>query len=233
LSGYFSSKLEARVDIKRINFSIMGNLSIEELMVWDPRQNKILSVREMTVTTRLSHLITGELTFEEIHVAGVDATLIRNEDGLNIQYIIDAFFKPTGDTDTTSSTPINLRFKNILLEEIVFTSTVNGVTTAANLGTLRSRGVEFSTRPNKIIVDEISLDKTAVNVLSTWRQDMDDNCFITTPIRRVTRTMTVAKLSLPRPICSTPLRRCRLPPLTPAASNWLPVFAWCRSATLW
>jgi hypothetical protein len=174
LSGYFSSKLEARVDIKRINFSIMGNLSIEELMVWDPRQNKILSVREMTVTTRLSHLITGELTFEEIHVAGVDATLIRNEDGLNIQYIIDAFFKPTGDTDTTSSTPINLRFKNILLEEIVFTSTVNGVTTAANLGTLRSRGVEFSTRPNKIIVDEISLDKTAVNVLSTWRQDMDD-----------------------------------------------------------
>src|SRR6218665_1093789 len=94
LSNYLSSKIDAKVNIHRVRFSIWGSVTIEDLTVWDPHQDKILSAHKIEVTSNIFKLATGELTFDEIHLAGIDGKLIQSKEGLNIQFIIDAF-KPT------------------------------------------------------------------------------------------------------------------------------------------
>ena len=166
LSNYLSSKIEAKVNIERVKFSILGSVTIEDLTVWDTRQDKIFSAHKIEVTSNIFKLVTGELSFDEIHLAGIDGKLIQSEEGLNIQFIIDAF-KSTEQPDTTKSTGVNLQFKKVLLENIVFEFTSNGITVVANLGRFSTQKAEVFTNPTKIKADQVILERTLVNVLST------------------------------------------------------------------
>src|SRR6186713_705232 len=172
LSNYLSSKIEARVNIGGVKFSILGDVTIEDLTVWDPHENKIFSGHKIKGISNIFKLVTGELIFDEIRLDGIDGKLIQSQEGLNIQFIIDAF-KPTEQPDTTKSKAVNLKFKKVVLENIVFefTSTVNGITVVANVGTFTTRKIEFSTNPTKITADEVFLENTIVNTLSTQLTD--------------------------------------------------------------
>jgi hypothetical protein len=172
LSGYLSSKTEAKVDIERIRFSLLGNVGIDNLSVKDPDNNKIVSAREITVSVPVLDLIKGDLIFDDIRLAGVDGTLVQTENGLNIQFILDAF-RPAQKMDTTQSAPVKILFRNILLEDILFefNSAVNGTSVAVNLGTFTFTGGEFSTKPTAIKAEKLLLQQTIVDVLTTHRAD--------------------------------------------------------------
>ena len=175
LSNYLSSKIEARVDIGGVKLSILGNVTIEDLIVRDRQQNKIFSGHKIKVTSNIFELVKGKLIFDEIHLDGIDCKLIQSKEGLNIQFIIDAF-KPTEQSDTTESPGVNLKFKKVVLENIVFefTSMVNGISVVANVGTFITEKVEFFTNPTKIAADKIILEHTIVNTLSTQSTNTDD-----------------------------------------------------------
>ena len=180
LSNYLSSKIEASVNIKGVKLSILGNVTIEDLTVWDPHQNKIFSGHKIEGKSNIFELVTGKLIFDEIHVDGIDGRLIQSKEGLNIQFIIDAF-KPAEQPDTTTKSPgVNLKFKKVVLENIAFefTSMVNGITVVADVGTFITENVELSTGPTKITADEVILAHTIVNTLSTQPRDTVDT-FVT------------------------------------------------------
>ncbi len=171
LSKYLSSKIEALVEIQRIRFSILGNVGIEGLEVWDPSKKKILSVGNIDVSTSIPNLIFGDFIFDDIQIKGLTGQLIQHPEGLNIQFIIDAF-APT-EKQTGPSKEVILQFKNILLENIhfEFTSRVNGTTVAVELGKFISNDAKFSTTPNKISANKFYLEHTTVNVLTLDRAD--------------------------------------------------------------
>ncbi|MEQ1587828.1 MAG: hypothetical protein ABL895_18220, partial [Cyclobacteriaceae bacterium] len=166
LSTYLSTKIEAKVDIQRITFSILGNVAIDDLTVWDPDNNKILSAHKIEVASSIYNLVTGDYIFDQVHIEGAEAKLTQHKDGLNIQFILDAF-EPK-EKRTNSSTPITLQFKKVQLENVMFefTSTVSGVSVAVNLGTLTTQAAEFSTNPTRIKADQVILEHTVVNTLS-------------------------------------------------------------------
>jgi TamB, inner membrane protein subunit of TAM complex len=172
LSGYLSSKTEARVDIQRIKFSLLGNATIDDLSVWDPDDTKIFSAHKIEVASSIYNLIKGDFIFDQVHIEGADVNLIQHQEGLNIQFILDAF-KPKEKQTTTPSNPITLQFKKVRLENVrfEFTSTVSGTTVAVNLGTFTGQEAEFSTSPLKIKADQIILERSAVNTLSVQRPD--------------------------------------------------------------
>jgi autotransporter translocation and assembly factor TamB len=66
LSNYLSSKIEANVDIERIRFSLLGNVTIHNLAVSDPQNAKILSALEIEVRASVFDLLRGNLIFDEI-----------------------------------------------------------------------------------------------------------------------------------------------------------------------
>lgn len=166
--NYLSSRFESRVDIQRISFSILGDVAVHEITIWDPQRTKIFSAQKIEVASNIIDLLAGDFVFDDVHITGVSGHLIERQDGLNIQFILDAF-KPTKKQVTTESTPINLQFRKILLENIVFefASSVSGLSVETNLGSFVGDGVEFSTGPDKITANQVILQRTVANVLTT------------------------------------------------------------------
>jgi hypothetical protein len=172
ISEYLSTKLNARVDIQRIRFSVLGNASVQDLTVWDPHKNKILTIHEIEVSSNLAALISGHLVFDEVRIAGMNGKISQEEDELNIQFILDAF-KPSEEQDTAQSNPVHILLNKILLENILFeyNSSVNGVSVATNLRMFHSQQLEVTTQPLAFKADQVLLEGAVVNVLNSYAQD--------------------------------------------------------------
>lgn len=170
LSTYLSSKIEARLTIERIHFSILGNVAIEELAIWDPDGQKIFSAQKIEVASSIYNLIAGDFIFDQVHIDGADVNLIQRKDGLNIQFILDAF-KPKEKQAPTKSNPITLQFKKVALENIAFefTSIVSGTSVDVNVGTFTSTEFELITDPLTLKADQVFIEQTLVNTLSRQR----------------------------------------------------------------
>jgi len=169
VANYLSSKIESRVDINSVTFSLLGEVTIKEITVWDRSERKIISARKVEVSTSISNLIKGDYIFNVIHLDGVEGELVQREEGLNIQFILDAFQSKKNQPTTTSSNPVTLQFRKVQLENILFkfNSLVSGIAVDVNLGILTLDDAEFSSHPTKIKADQVILQNTVVNTLST------------------------------------------------------------------
>ncbi len=172
MSNYLSAKMEARVDIQKIGFSIWGNAAIEEIKVWDPKDNQVFSAQKIEVASSIYNLVRGDFIFDKVFIEGFDGHLIQREEGMNIQFILDVF-KPTEKPSTTKSNPVTLQFKRIELVNSVFefTSMVSGTSVAVNLGTFTGQEAEISTNPITIKADQAIIERSVVNALSVQHPD--------------------------------------------------------------
>ncbi|MDZ7647181.1 MAG: hypothetical protein U5K54_08385 [Cytophagales bacterium] len=170
-----SSKIETRVAIRSIEFSILGKVIIEDITVWDPDHTKIFSAEQIEVTSGISDLVRGNLIFDKIYIAGVDFHLIQQEDELNIQFIFDAF--QSTKTQSAKSKAVTLLFRSIQLDSIhfEFTSIKDGTNVDVNLGKLVGKEVEFITSLNKIKAHSIYLSKAEVNVFQSENPENSAN----------------------------------------------------------
>jgi len=170
ITRYFNTFLatmtEGRIEIDHLDFSFLGNIEVQGLKVWDPDSNQIFSVGILAASVDPFDIISGDLVFGEIRIEDVKGHLIQKKDGLNIQFVMDAF--ASTDSAIVEPTPIKLVFKNILLKNIDFTYTseVDDMDIKVNLGSLDCENITFSTLPNLLSTDEICLDNAAVHILS-------------------------------------------------------------------
>ncbi|MBL7857546.1 MAG: translocation/assembly module TamB domain-containing protein [Cyclobacteriaceae bacterium] len=166
VANYLSAKIDARIAIHRIKFSILGNVVIEDVTVWDPYQTRIFTVQKIEVTTHILDLLTGDFIFDTIRLAGVEGKLIQDGDGMNIQFIVAAFQSPSELQKKTST--IKLQFNRVQLENsaVDFVSTVSGITVNTALANLTIQDVELSTAPLEIIAGRVFLQQAAVQIVS-------------------------------------------------------------------
>ena len=169
LGGYLSTELASRVEIDRIGFSLLGDLSVDGLRVWDPDSNKILSVGKFKVTSNIRDLFSGKYIFSELHLKDVEANLEEREDGLSIQYILDIFGKTATKDPTVSVTTevLTLQFNDIIFENIAFTyrSVVSRSDFSIKLAKGSGKNVMYSSGPDNSKASAISLDGAVVNIL--------------------------------------------------------------------
>ncbi len=166
LTSYLSAKIGSRVEIEKVRFSLLGNLSIEHLQVWDADSTRIISVNHLRITSDLRDLISGDYIMKELEIEGVDVVLNELEDGLNIQYILEAFVTK-GPQDSVPS-ELTVLFNKILLENIDFhySSKVNGTSISVHLEKCLGNDAAYSTNPDKVKADIVSIDNLAVDILN-------------------------------------------------------------------
>ena len=166
LTNYLSTKIGSRVEIERVKFSVLGNLSIDQLQVWDMDSIRILSVKEIKLTTDLFDLISGDFIFNDLYIEGVNAELDEYEDGLNIQYILEAFIaKGLKDTVPSEFTVI---FNKVVLENIDFhyASAVNSSSMSLQLRKFTGEDVVYSSNPDKIKINTVLLENADIDLLT-------------------------------------------------------------------
>jgi len=175
LANYLSSKTETRIDIQSIEFSLLGKVSVEDITVWDPDHTKIFSAAKIEVTSALSDLIKRNLIFDKVDIADADFHLIQQEDGLNIQFILDAF--QSGEAPSAKSNAVTILFKSIQLDSLhfKFTSIKNGTDIDVNVGRLDGKEAEFITSSNKIIAHSIYLSKAELIVFQSENPENSAN----------------------------------------------------------
>lgn len=166
ITSVLSSKTEGKIAIRKIKFSILGNVAIEGLEVWDRNEARILSAEKLLLTSSILDLLSGDYIFDELHLEGVDGHLVQGRDGLNIQFILDAF--TSSAKKESPSKEITLLFNKVLLDDIVFeyTSVVDGMTIEVRLGKFSSDDVVYSTLPNRVKADKVALEQIGVSILS-------------------------------------------------------------------
>jgi hypothetical protein len=175
ITNYLSSKLETRVEIGSISFSIMGHVRINDLNLWDRQDAKILTARELEVSTGILNLIKGDYIFDKVRIVGFDGKLDEQEEGLNIQFILDTFVsEKTNDAELTS---VILQFSSIELEDgsFVYTSSVNGTTVNTRLTKLIIEAAQYSTYPNVITAGKVLLQQSALNILNSYSEFVDES----------------------------------------------------------
>lgn len=162
-----SSRIQSKVEIESLHFSLFGNATITGLKVWDPKDLNIFSSGDIEVTTSIFNLIRGKLIFDKVRIAGIGGVLAQEKDGLNIQFIIDAFAPPRTSSAAPSSPHVDLLFKSVDLEDINFhfTSATNGTTVAAVVGKFYGEGIIISINPNKISAAKVYLDNSNTRVV--------------------------------------------------------------------
>jgi len=169
LAGYLSAKTEATVDIQRIRFSLPGRLIVEGVNVKDPAHHEILSIGSMEANAHIFDLLRGKYIIDQISLKDVRAVVIEQEQGLNIQFILDAF--QSKEVQESSSKDIKLNFKKVMLENIAFTysSTIREMSIDAILGEFLSEDIDFNTSPLMLKASKVSLQNASVKVLSPER----------------------------------------------------------------
>lgn len=173
LTSYLSTKIGSRVDIEKVRFSLLGNLSIEHLQVWDADSIRIISVNYLKITSDLRDLISGDFIFKELEIEGVDVAINELEDGLNIQYILEAFVAK-GPRDTVPS-ELTVTFNRILLQDIDFTyaSAVNNSSMSVHLGKCTGDDASYSTNPDKVKADIVFIDTLDVDIQNADTTEVD------------------------------------------------------------
>ncbi len=165
-AGFLSAKTQATVAIERIRFSLRGNLLIEGVNVQDTAHHEILTIGSMEASANIFDLLKGKYIIDQISMKDVRAQLIENEQGLNIQFILDAFQSP--EKKETTSNAVNIEFKKVMFEHIAFSysSTVSETSLDAKLGEFFGEDIDFTSNPLMLKAATISLLHASVNVLS-------------------------------------------------------------------
>jgi hypothetical protein len=181
LSNYLSSKLGTRVEIGNVSFSWRGHLRVGELLAWDAKNQKVLSAHKIEAVFNTMNLISGRYVLDTVHLADIDFHLTENHDGWNIQSILDTF-SGSGKRNK-SSTGVTLQINTILLENVFFeyASTIKKISVSTDLGRLASKNFTFSSHDDAIAVDDLSLRKTSVGILSSGRSDAIDTNHVSKP----------------------------------------------------
>jgi len=166
LSALLSEKTEGSVEIRSIRFSLLGDVTIDGLDVRDRKDVKILSADKLVLTSSIFDLLSGDYIFDELRLEGVDGHLVQREDGLNIQFILDAFIS-SGKKETQGK-KLTLLFNKVILDDIAFEyiSLIDGMTMVVQLGKFASDEVEYSTMPNTFKAQRAAIEQIGISILS-------------------------------------------------------------------
>ena len=174
ITGYLATKFHSEVEISRIKFSILGNFEIEKLVISDRAMQKIFSVDKINLTSNLLYLATGNLTFDDLQIIGLDGNLIQRSNGWNIQPIIDAL--QSNQQGEPQSTDGKLTFQNILLQGVVvgYTSEVDSSTLTFDVDIFSIHDTELSVHPGRLSAGKIILKNSIVKILSHGQRNPRD-----------------------------------------------------------
>ncbi len=175
-SSYLSTTTRAKVDIEEIKFSLWGEIVVKGLEVIDPEGNSLLTAQKLVVRPNIKRLLSGNLAFTDVDMADVNFHLINTAEGLNIQFIIDAF-QPPERSPPSGEKKFSIQVTRVNFENVHFEyqSKLDSVDLAIKLGVLKASDFELSTSPNKIRSKKIYLEQTKVTAISGQKANENES----------------------------------------------------------
>ena len=123
VTAYLSDELDARVEIGKLKFSLVKNVTLEDVFVEDKHHDTLVSGKSITVNVKFFSYKQTRLDLDEATLNDVKVKLIKykGEPDWNYQYLADYFDSgPSGPKDTTKS-PWKITYGALALKNVDFT----------------------------------------------------------------------------------------------------------------
>ncbi len=122
-TNFVSEKTQTKFEIDRLYITFLGAAQIEGLYAEDTNQDTLIYAKSILADVAWKPLLDGNVDVKNLELKGIKGAVHNNsaDSSYNFQFLIDAFANTDStstekETDTTSSTSINVR--HILLENI-------------------------------------------------------------------------------------------------------------------
>lgn len=111
-------KLGTEVQVGRIDLRLPNRLIVDDLLVYDQQQKKMLRVARVSVSVDILSLLDGEISINSAQLFGMNANLYKatKDAPINCQFVIDSL----ASKDTTSHTPLNLNIASLIIRNGAF-----------------------------------------------------------------------------------------------------------------
>ncbi|HTO16259.1 MAG TPA: translocation/assembly module TamB domain-containing protein [Edaphocola sp.] len=132
---YLQKKLDTKVEIGKIDFSIPNSLALSKVLVLDKDKDSLLWVNELDVRVDMFKILKGRITINHLKLDGADFYMKRsaNDTNYNFQFIIDSFAGDPNiakqEVEPKESSPIYLDAGDINITNSVFrlNDTIGGI----------------------------------------------------------------------------------------------------------
>ena len=108
-----SEKLGTTVEVGRIDLGFMNRLILDDVVIYDQQQKKLLNVGRLTAKVDIGPLAMGRIVISSAQIFGAHAHLYKQtaESPANFQFVLDSL----ASKDTTEHTPLDLRINSFIM----------------------------------------------------------------------------------------------------------------------
>ena len=107
------AKLGTKVEVGRINLGFFNRIIIDDIMIYDQQQQKMLQANRLTARPELLPLTKGNIAISSAQIFGVKANLYKPSasEPTNFQFVVDSL----ASKDTTHHTPLDLNINSFII----------------------------------------------------------------------------------------------------------------------
>ncbi len=117
LVNYLEEKIHTKVSLDRVYIGFPNSLVMENLYLQGQKVDTLLYAKKLDVGLNIPKLLSNTADLTSIDLQGVNANVVRNQDGsFNFDYILDAF--ATKDSEESESKPFIISLDKIKLRDI-------------------------------------------------------------------------------------------------------------------
>lgn len=159
-----SESIGAPVRIGKVKIDFFDRAKIEEFYVEDLHGDTLLYINSLVANFDNVYLGFSHFDFDEVSITNgqFNVRQFQGEEDLNIQFILDVINPPRDPKDTTKSTPPELFFWDVYLEDFDFTyefrDTIPDSTEGINQDLIRIRDLDTHIQRFLVIDDSLSGD---------------------------------------------------------------------------
>ena len=179
ISEFLSNRTGGEITISVLKFSILGDVVIRGLEVIDPLDKNVLSSSSIALEFNAADLLFGDLVFKHVQIQGLNGQLVQNKEELSIQFIIDAFKHDQSTQQSTTAGPAKttLQFEDVDLQDVKFRflSLDEDIDFQTSIGSLHLEGTGLSISPNKLKINQFSLENTHSSLITSGNKAHDPN----------------------------------------------------------
>ena len=112
VSTVLSEKFGTTVKVGRVDLGFLNRIIIDDVLINDQQQQKMLRVARASVKFDITPLLDGKIVISSAQLFGLNANLYQTkEKKLNCQFVIDSL----ASKDTLSHTPLDLRISSLVV----------------------------------------------------------------------------------------------------------------------
>lgn len=152
--SYVQDKTGAAVQLDYIYIGFNGNIYLENLNISTPKNQKLISLKELELGINIRKLLQAEYHISKININDLNANILIDESGTaNYQFLIDAFAGQDTVTKEAPSAPLNLSVDHVRITEssVRYTDLFSGIDAYVKLQHLQIK-------PRLLDIDQMQFD---------------------------------------------------------------------------